>query len=89
MSSLAINTKRLLDEMNLALSLQQENLQDWLNHQNKPFHQALCLNALRQAEIEFLNLGNIIYCPQQKLLLIFKQKFLQRCDHLKDENIFA
>lgn len=39
-------------------------------------NQAYCLNTLRALQIQFLNLGNIIYCQQQSLLLIFKDKYL-------------
>ncbi|RIW57789.1 hypothetical protein D3X24_16610, partial [Acinetobacter baumannii] len=33
---------------------------------------AACLNQLRRAKIQFLNLGNIIVCPQYRSILIFK-----------------
>ncbi|MCH7335312.1 hypothetical protein [Acinetobacter sp. NIPH 2699] len=37
---------------------------------------ATCLNQLRQARISFLNLGNIIICPQQSCILFFQQHYL-------------
>ncbi|EOR02370.1 MULTISPECIES: hypothetical protein [Acinetobacter] len=37
---------------------------------------ANCLNQLRQAKIQFLNLGNIIICPQQRCILFFQQRNL-------------
>lgn len=39
-------------------------------------NQAHCLNALRHGQIQFLNLGNLVYCQQQQLLLIFRNKYL-------------
>ena len=43
-----------------------------------PLHSSIasCLNQLRQAKIQFLNLGNIIICPQQRCILIFKHRNL-------------
>ena len=35
-----------------------------------------CLNQLRDAQISFLNLGNIIFCPNKQCLLIFQHKHL-------------
>lgn len=42
--------------------------------------QANCLNTLRQANIPFLNLGNVVYCPEQKILLFFGQHQLYAYD---------
>ena len=41
---------------------------------------ASCLNQLRQAKIQFLNLGNIIICPQSLSILIFKQRKLMEIE---------
>lgn len=41
---------------------------------------AACLNQLRQAKIQFLNLGNIIVCPQHRSILIFKQHKLMEIE---------
>ncbi|ENV49166.1 hypothetical protein [Acinetobacter junii] len=41
---------------------------------------ASCLNQLRQAKIQFLNLGNIIICPQSRSILIFKQRKLMEIE---------
>ncbi len=41
---------------------------------------AYCLNQLRSAKIQFLNLGNLIICPKQNCLIIFKYKMLIRID---------
>lgn len=35
-----------------------------------------CLNQLREKHIPFLNLGNVIYCQQQKLILFFQIRYL-------------
>ena len=41
---------------------------------------AFCLNQLRGAQIQFLNLGNFIICPEYNCLIIFKYKILIRID---------
>jgi len=41
---------------------------------------ASCLNQLRQAKIQFLNLGNIIICPRSRSILIFKQRKLMEIE---------
>lgn len=41
---------------------------------------ASCLNQLRQAKIQFLNLGNIIICPQSRSILIFTQRKLMEIE---------
>lgn len=41
---------------------------------------AFCLNQLRTAKIQFLNLGNLIICPTQNCLIVFKSKMLIRID---------
>ena len=41
---------------------------------------AFCLNQLRSAKIQFLNLGNLVICPKQNCLIIFKYKMLIRID---------
>lgn len=37
---------------------------------------AKCLNQLRKLEVSFLNLGNLIFCPEYRCLLFFKNKQL-------------
>ncbi len=43
-----------------------------------PMHSSIatCLNRLRQAKIQFLNLGSMIICPQQHCILFFQQRNL-------------
>lgn len=36
---------------------------------------ASCLNQLRQAKIQFLNLGNIIICPQFRYYVATAQRY--------------
>ena len=43
---------------------------------------AFCLNRLRIAQIHFLNLGNLIVCPEYNCILIFQTKLLIRIDPL-------
>ncbi|ENX31853.1 hypothetical protein F889_03743 [Acinetobacter colistiniresistens] len=47
-----------------------------------PAHSSIasCLNQLRQAKIQFLNLGNIVICPQQGCILFFKQRHLMEIE---------
>jgi hypothetical protein len=47
-----------------------------------PLHSSIatCLNLLRQAKIHFLNLGNIIICPQQHCILFFQQRHLMQIE---------
>lgn len=47
-----------------------------------PLHSpiAACLNQLRQAKIQFLNLGSIIICPQQRCILFFQQRCLMQIE---------
>ena len=45
---------------------------------------AFCLNQLRTAHIQFLNLGNLIICPNQQCLMVFKSKQLFRIEVLHD-----
>lgn len=44
---------------------------------------ALCLNQLRNLHIYFLNLGNLIVCPEQCCLFIFRHKRLIRIENYK------
>ncbi|MFW2079204.1 hypothetical protein ACG94X_16130 [Acinetobacter sp. ULE_I010] len=41
---------------------------------------AFCLNQLRSAHIQFLNLGNLIICPQYHCLILFQAKMLIQID---------
>lgn len=43
-----------------------------------PLHSSIatCLNQLRYANIQFLNLGSLIVCPQQRCALFFYQRHL-------------
>ena len=47
-----------------------------------PLHSSIatCLNLLRQAKIQFLNLGSIIICPQQRCILFFQQRHLMQIE---------
>ncbi|TXJ05813.1 MAG: hypothetical protein E6Q26_00160 [Acinetobacter sp.] len=47
-----------------------------------PLHSSIatCLNQLRQTKIQFLNLGNIIICPQQRCILFFQQRSLMQIE---------
>ncbi|HQV24434.1 MAG TPA: hypothetical protein PLS76_01610 [Acinetobacter sp.] len=47
-----------------------------------PLHSSIaaCLNQLRQAKIQFLNLGSIIICPQQRCILFFQQRCLMQIE---------
>ena len=46
---------------------------------------AFCLNQLRGAQIQFLNLGNFIICPEYNCLIIFKYKILIRIDRFTNK----
>ncbi|MEF9955824.1 MAG: hypothetical protein RSA22_14035 [Acinetobacter sp.] len=47
-----------------------------------PLHSSIaaCLNQLRQAKIQFLNLGSIVICPQQRCILFFQQRCLMQIE---------
>ncbi|TCM68782.1 hypothetical protein EC844_104158 [Acinetobacter calcoaceticus] len=49
-----------------------------------PTHSSIasCLNQLRQAQILFLNLGNLIVCPEQDCYFVFNAKQLIRIESL-------
>ena len=47
---------------------------------------ANCLNQLRTLKIDFINLGNIVYCPHQNLMLIFKSYALYAYDFIEKFN---
>lgn len=42
---------------------------------------AYCLTQLRHTQIQFLNLGNLIICPNHHCLIVFHMKKLLRIDH--------
>ena len=46
---------------------------------------AVCLQQLRQLKIQFLNLGNIIICPEQQCYFIFQAKQLNRIELFSTE----
>ncbi len=46
---------------------------------------AFCLNQLRSAKIQFLNLGNLIVCPKHNCLIIFKYKTLIQIETLSNK----
>lgn len=46
---------------------------------------AVCLNQLRQFKVQFLNLGNVIICPEQQCYLIFQAKQLNRIELFNPE----
>lgn len=41
---------------------------------------ANCLNLLRSHDVDFINLGNIVYCPHQKIILYFRRRILDSYD---------
>ena len=43
---------------------------------------AFCLNRLRAAHIQFLNLGNLIICPSHNGLIIFQSRLRVRIEAL-------
>ena len=43
---------------------------------------ARCINQLRAAKIHFLNLGNIIICPEYNCLFIFRYRLLEKIEYL-------
>lgn len=45
---------------------------------------ASCLNRFRMAKISFLNLGNLIICPEYNCVLIFNAKVLIQIDALSE-----
>lgn len=47
-----------------------------LKHSQGFVSKADCLNLLREMHTPFLNLGNIIYCQQQKIILFFQIRYL-------------
>lgn len=49
-----------------------------------PMHSsiAFCLNRLREAHIQFLNLGNLIICPSHNGLIIFQSRLRVRIEAL-------
>ena len=54
------------------LALQQQLMQVLAYGTSK----ALCLNTLRAKQIDFLNLGGVVYCPSLQLILQFKARQL-------------
>lgn len=46
---------------------------------------AVCLQQLRAFKIQFLNLGNVIICPEQHCYLIFHAKQLNRIELFNPE----
>lgn len=43
---------------------------------------AFCLNTLRAKQIDFLNLGGVVYCTSLQLILLFKMRRLFGFQHL-------
>lgn len=64
--------------MNIATIQKQPNIESIQQLCPLKCSMALCLNQLRTAKIQFLNLGNLIVCPAQNCLIIFKYKTLVR-----------
>lgn len=63
------------------LALQQQLMQVLAYGTSK----ALCLNTLRAKQIDFLNLGSVVYCASLQLILQFKTRQLVGCQMLKSE----
>lgn len=61
------------------LALQQQQLIQVLAHDTS---KAFCLNTLRAKQIDFLNLGGVVYCPSLQLILQFKARRLFGFQHL-------
>lgn len=61
------------------LALQQQQLIQVLAHDTS---KAFCLNTLRAKQIDFLNLGGVVYCPCLQLILQFKARRLFGFQHL-------
>ena len=55
------------------LALQQQQLIQVLAHDTS---KAFCLNTLRAKQLDFLNLGSVVYCPNLNLLLQFRARRL-------------
>lgn len=70
--------KSIGSEMNIATIQKQPNIENIQQLCPLKCSMALCLNQLRTAKIQFLNLGNLIVCPAQNCLIIFKYKTLVR-----------
>ncbi|MCW8040288.1 MULTISPECIES: hypothetical protein [Acinetobacter] len=64
--------------MNIATIQRQPNIENIQQLCPLKCSMARCLNQLRTAKIQFLNLGNLIVCPAQNCLIIFKYKTLVR-----------
>lgn len=64
------------------LALQQQQLIQVLAHDTS---KAFCLNTLRSKQIDFLNLGGVVYCPSLQLILQFQARQLVGFQVLKSE----
>ena len=64
------------------LALQQQQLMQVLAHDTS---KAFCLNTLRAKQIDFLNLGGVVYCPSLQLILQFQARQLVGFQVLKSE----
>lgn len=60
----------------------QPHIQNLLHHHSSL---AVCLNQLRKLKIQFLNLGNVIICPEQQCYFIFQAKQLNRIELFSTE----
>ena len=61
------------------LALQQQQLLQVLTYGAS---KAFCLNTLRAKQIDFLNLGGVVYCTSFQLILLFKMRRLFGFQHL-------
>ena len=61
------------------LALQQQQLLQVLTYGAS---KAFCLNTLRAKQIDFLNLGSVVYCTSLQLILLFKMRRLFGSQHL-------
>ncbi|MEC8887602.1 MAG: hypothetical protein VX875_11050 [Pseudomonadota bacterium] len=61
------------------LALQQQQLLQVLTYGAS---KAFCLNTLRAKQIDFLNLGGVVYCTSLQLILLFKMRRLFGFQHL-------
>ena len=66
--------------MNIPIMHKQQNIENIQQLCPLKCSIAYCLNQLRSAKIQFLNLGNCIVCPELHCLIVFKYKMLIRID---------
>ena len=76
-ASHSITSHKIMQLPQLALQ-QQQLVQELMYGVSKAF----CLNTLRAKQIDFLNLGGVVYCTSLQLILLFKMRRLFGFQHL-------